>query len=403
MPSKMRRVLIISQYLPPDISGGGTRAFNYAQCLSQQNFDVTVITAHPHLHASVPKEYSRKLIHREQASGFKVIRVWIPSLLHSSALNRIILHFSFIVFSLLPLFSIKPDIIFASEPNLFSIIPAYIYAKLRGGKVIRVVDDLWPEVIYERGYTKSKVLKKILDNLAKFSYTYPKYILPLTEEAKQYIHEHYGIGEDKIIVMEHGVNTEIYTYQENKREDIFCLMYSGALVESYDFDLIIEAARKLRDKNIKFVIRGKGHLFSYLSQQKEKFHLDNLFTDMNIVPLEKLASILGTADVFLIPMKNEHTLNLSLPTKILEYQAIGRPIICCSSGAPGNYVERTKSGIRVNYGDLGGFMDAILKLKSDPQLCKMLGSNSRKNVEANLTFDKIGKRLSEIIEQTLVL
>ena len=71
--------------------------------------------------------------------------------------------------------------------------------------------------------------------------------------------------------------------------------------------------------------------------------------------------------------------------------------------SPGNYVERTKSGIRVNYGDLGGFMDAILKLKSDPQLCKMLGSNSRKNVEANLTFDKIGKRLSEIIEQTLVL
>ncbi len=144
MQSKKIQVLIISQYFPPDISGGGTRAFNYAQCLAQQNYDVSVITAHPHLHSAVPKKYRGKLINREKMGGFNVIRVCIPSLLHTSARNRIILHFSFILSSLLPIISIKPDVIFASEPNLFSIIPAYIYSKIRGGKVIRVVDDLWP-------------------------------------------------------------------------------------------------------------------------------------------------------------------------------------------------------------------------------------------------------------------
>ncbi len=55
--------------------------------------------------------------------------------------------------------------VFASEPNLFSIIPAFIYSKLRGSSVIRVVDDLWPEALYERGYVKSKLLKKFLDKL----------------------------------------------------------------------------------------------------------------------------------------------------------------------------------------------------------------------------------------------
>ena len=164
-----KKILIISQYFPPDISGGGTRAFNYAKCLSQQNFEVTVISAFPHLHANIPKKFRFKLLHKEKMDGFELIRVRVPSLLHTSARNRIILHLSFLISSMIPIFSIKPDVIFASEPNLFSIIPAFFYSKLSGGSVIRIVDDLWPEALYERGYVKSRLLKKFLDKLAKFS------------------------------------------------------------------------------------------------------------------------------------------------------------------------------------------------------------------------------------------
>ena len=178
----MKKILIISQYFPPDISGGGTRAYNYAKCLSK-NYDVTVITAFPHLHSKIPSAYSSHLIKKEKIDKIKVIRVRVPSLLHNSMRNRIFLHFSFLISSLLPLFSQKPDVIFASEPNLFSIIPAFFYSKLRSGKVIRVVDDLWPEVIYERGFFKSKFLQKFLNKLAYFSYDFPQYVLPLTEEA----------------------------------------------------------------------------------------------------------------------------------------------------------------------------------------------------------------------------
>ena len=205
-------VLIISQYFPPDISGGGTRAHNYAKCLVQQNYDVTVITAFPHLHNEVPKKYRKKIIVKEKMNGINLIRVFVPSLLHTTAKNRILLHFSYLLFSIFPIFSLKPDIIFSSEPNLFSIVPAYFYSKIRGGKIIRVVDDLWPEAIYERGYVKSKFLKKILDRLAKFSYEYPKYILPLTNDVKSLIQNSYNIKPEKIEVLGHGVDTNIFIF-----------------------------------------------------------------------------------------------------------------------------------------------------------------------------------------------
>ena len=396
-----KKILIISQYFPPDISGGGTRAFNYAKCLSQQNFEVTVISAFPHLHANIPKKFRFKLLHKEKMDGFELIRVRVPSLLHTSARNRIILHLSFLISSMIPIFSIKPDVIFASEPNLFSIIPAFFYSKLHGGSVIRIVDDLWPEAIYERGYVKSRLLKKFLDKLAKFSYTYAKFILPLTETGKQIIHNSYNIINDKIIVLGHGVDTNIFTHTEQTKKSDFILMYSGSFVESYDFDLIINAAKKLQDENIKFVLRGKGILLSYLQNEKKNKDLKNLLIDTEIVPLEYIAKKLAHADVFIVPMKNEIALNSTLPTKILEYQAIGRPIICCSDGAPGKYVEKTKSGIKTKYENLDEFIDAIQKLKSEPQLCKELGQNGKKYVDENLTFEKIGKTLSRYVEESM--
>ena len=396
-----KKILIISQYFPPDISGGGTRAFNYAKCLSQQNFEVTVISAFPHLHANIPKKFRFKLLHKEKMDGFELIRVRVPSLLHTSARNRIILHLSFLISSMIPIFSIKPDVIFASEPNLFSIIPAFFYSKLHGGSVIRIVDDLWPEALYERGYVKSRLLKKFLDKLAKFSYTYAKFILPLTETGKQIIHNSYNIINDKIIVLGHGVDTNIFTHTEQTKKSDFILMYSGSFVESYDFDLIINAAKKLQDENIKFVLRGKGILLSYLQNEKKNKDLKNLLIDTEIVPLEYIAKKLAHADVFIVPMKNEIALNSTLPTKILEYQATGRPIICCSDGAPGKYVEKTKSGIKTKYENLDEFIDAIQKLKSEPQLCKELGQNGKKYVDENLTFEKIGKTLSRYVEESM--
>ena len=400
---KKINVVVLSQYFPPDVSGGATRAFNYSKCLEQQNYNVTVITAHPHQHGPVPKNYRNKLTKKEKMGNLDLIRVWVPSLLHSSIKNSAILNFSFCFTSLFPLFSIKskPDVILAFEPNLFSIIPAYFYSKLRGGIVLRIVDDMWPELLYEQKILKSNFLRKFLTHLAKFSYNYSKHIIPLNSEVKEMIHELYEINNDKIDVISHGIDDTLFSFTEKKRQKVFTLMYSGSLVNSYDFDIILNAARKLKNKNIEFVIRGKGKLLSYLQEQKAKFQIDNLVINSDFVSIDQLSATLSKSDVFLVPMGKGHSLNTSLPTKILESQAIGRPIICCSSGAIGNYVQATKSGICVGEGDLDGFINAILKLESDEQLCQELGQNGRNSIEKNHKFEVIGKRLSSIIQKSL--
>ena len=178
-------------------------------------------------------------------------------------------------------------------------------------------------------------------------------------------------------------------------------MYSGALVESYDFDLFLNAIKKLKEKNFRFIIRGKGLLLEELKRKKKELDLNNLTIDSTIVDSEQITSTLSKADAFLVPMKDDYFLNLSLPTKILEYQALGRPIICCSNGSPGNYVKDTNSGISIPAENLSTLIDSIQSLESDQILCKTFGENGMNYVKKNLTFEKIGARLSELIEKPI--
>ena len=77
---------------------------------------------------------------------------------------------------------------------------------------------------------------------------------------------------------------------------------------------------------------------------------------------------------------------------------MGRPIICLSNGAPGNYVQNTNSGLKISSNNLSELINAIENLRSDHNLLKTLGENGVRYVNDNLTFTKIAKRLSILIE-----
>ena len=57
-----------------------------------------------------------------------------------------------------------------------------------------------------------------------------------------------------------------------------------------------------------------------------------------------------------------------MSSKLYEYQAVGKPIICCSNGIPGTYVEETKSGLVVSPGDYEALTQAVINLKANPNL-----------------------------------
>jgi len=395
------RVVIISQYFPPDVGGSATRAYNAAIGLRKKGCEVKVVTAFPHYpHGNISPNYRKKALKLEEMDGIKLIRVWIPSLPHNSVVNRMVMHFSFMVTSLFAIpFVGKVDIIWAANPNLFSFLPALVYSFVERKKIIRNVDDLWPEVFYDLGLVNSKLLRKLLDFLAWLSYTVPAAITPISPAYKPRIIKKYKINGNKIHVIEVGVSDAIVSsYRENEKNG-FTVMYSGILGVGYDFEEVLKAAELLREqKDVLFIIRGIGECEHDISSTIKRCGLDNVKLDTNFLSKSQLVSVLRSADVFLLPMKHAKAVEEGLPTKIFEYQALGKPIICSSHGEPATYINSTKSGLVVKPGDSEALAQAILRLYRDKKLAWELGENGRRYACQHLTCEKIGERLHKVFQ-----
>lgn len=396
--------LIIAQYFSPDIGGGSTRAYNSALALKMQGWDVTVVTAFPHYpHGNVPMKYNGKLMTLEEIKGLRVIRTWIPSIPHSSVRNRIILHSTFVLMSLFAMRYVRNlDIIFAMNPNLFSFYSAIIYRLIFRKKIIRNVDDLWPEVFYDLGIIKSSLVKRVLDVAAKISYQHSSCIIPVSAGYVTTLIHKYKIPIKKIVVIEHGVDLEKFQRKEEihfQRKGKRIVMYSGALAEGYDFENVLQAAKILDEESIHFIIRGTGSMFNQIVNKMKEYRLTNVEVSNTLLSAEDLVSLLNNADMFILPMNSTGVIDQGLPTKILEYQALGKPIICVSQGEPGRYVLESHSGLVVEPKKPQALAQAILKLASDDALSKRLGKNGHTHVVNSLTFDKIGKRLVEVIKR----
>jgi len=397
--TRFMRVLIIAQYFPPDMGGGSTRVSNVVKGLSSKGCEVKVVAAFPHYpHGKVPMKYRHKVIVPEKAGDVKVLRVWIPALPHDSIVNRFLLHLSFIVSSLLALpFVGEPDVIWAANPNLFCFFSALVYGLANGKPIVRNVDDLWPEVFYEMGIVRSKLMRILLDFLAKLSYIVPPAITPISAGYKRRIVEKYGVSAEKIHVIEVGVDSVESLVSDRREKSPFLVMYSGVLGVGYDFETVLKAAGSLSEyEDIVFLIRGVGELAPRLERLIEELNLVNVVLDTNFLPKAKLSALLHSADAFLLPMSSASFVDEGLPAKVFEYQAYGKPIICCSDGEPARYVEALRSGLVVKPGDPEAVAQAVLRLYRDRKLAYELGWNGWKHVSENLTSERIGERMYNV-------
>jgi colanic acid biosynthesis glycosyl transferase WcaI len=104
------------------------------------------------------------------------------------------------------------------------------------------------------------------------------------------------------------------------------------------------------------------------------------------------------ADALLLPLSGLENVERGISSKLYEYQAAGKPIICCSSGMPGRYVSETGSGIVVKPGDYEALAESILYLRDNPAIAEELGKYGREYVENNVSIDKIGSEMKNLFE-----
>jgi len=371
------------------------RAAELSRLWADDGHEVTVLTGFPnHPTGVVPQEYRRKL-HRlalhETYHGVEVVRTWLLPFPNRKAYERMLNYSSFCISSATTgVFLEKPDVVIASSPQLLVGLSGWWLARYNGVPFVFEVRDLWPESLAAVGVSSQKsALHRSLAKIAGFLYRSCDRLVVVTPVFKEYLVERWQVPEEKVFVVENGVETNVFSRlvpniairRELGAEEKFVVSYIGTLGAAHGLETLLEAAAHLRERapNILFVLVGEGAEKARIVSLARSRGLTNLrFVDQQ--PREKIPVYIAASDVCLVLLKRAELFKTVLPTKMLEFMSCARPVILGVDGHARKVMERANAGIFIAPEDPAALAEAVMRLATNPALCESLGRNGRQHI-----------------------
>lgn len=398
------KLLILTQYFPPEIGAPQNRLYELALRLQKKGVEVSVLTAMPNYpQMKIHQNYKGKCYCKETLNELKIHRAWIYVSQSKSIISRLLNYFSFVISAFfIGAFKLKKqDVLMVESPPLFLGITAYLLAKLKGAKLLFNVSDLWPESAEKLGIISNKFLLSMATKLEEFCYKKSSLISGQTQGIVNNISTRFP--NKNVYWLKNGVDINFYDVnkeiekegwknENNYSNEDFILFYGGIIGHAQGLEVILNAAKKLEEyKNIKFVLLGNGPEKEKLIKLRDELKLTNLrFFDA--VPKSEMQRIIMSTNATIIPLKRLDLFKGAIPSKIFENLALKKPIILGVEGeAEELFIKQGKCGVSFIPEDSEDLAKQILKLYNDRNLVVELGENGLKYVSENFNRDKIAE------------
>ena len=160
------------------------------------------------------------------------------------------------------------------------------------------------------------------------------------------------------------------------------VLWVGRLDPVKGLDLLIDAfATVARDSKAHLLLAGGGPIERHLIERIADHRLANRVRLLG--PRRDVASLLKTADVFVLPSRTE-----GLPNSLLEAMAVGCPIVTTDVPGCRDLINHRQSGLLVPYGDVDRLASSILQLITDKPLAAKLGTAAQAAIDQSWHIDQ---------------
>lgn len=233
----------------------------------------------------------------------------------------------------------KPDIII-NDLDAVSFSAPYKIASFYNCPMITEVRDLWPESIVSYGYLKEKsIIAKILYSEELKLYKKSDCIVYSMEGWYDYIEKKKWtkyIPKSKSLYINNGVDLELFNAnKENNHyddrdldnKDNFNIVYVGAIRKANNLGKLLDVAKSIDDKRIKFLIWGDGDELAELKSRVVHDGINNV-TFKGFVDKKYIPSIVSRSDLNIVHSSVSSVLQYGLSlNKMFDYLAAGKPIL----------------------------------------------------------------------------
>ncbi|MDQ2639064.1 MAG: glycosyltransferase family 4 protein [Pseudomonadota bacterium] len=282
------------------------------------------------------------------------------------------------------------DVIHAcNPPDLFFLIGAFY--RLFGKKFLFDHHDLNPE-LYLAKFGRKGLLYKVLVLLERLSFRTAQVSIATNESYRKIAIERGGMSPDKVFVVRSGPSLErmrqVPRDETLKQGRAFLVCYLGVMGKQEGVDDLLRAVRHIvRDQgrtDVHFGIIGGGTSLPELRRMAGDLDIADFVTFTGRVPDDIMLSYLNTADVCVNPDKPSVMNDLSTMNKIMEYMALGKPIVQFDLREGRHSAQQ--ASLYARCGDVQDFAAQILTLLGDPALRTEMGEFGRRRVLGHLQW-----------------
>lgn len=378
-----RHCMVVHAYYPI----GETRVERQAQVLRAQDIQVDVICQ------GRPGEPTHAIV-----DGVEVHRLLVKR--YVIGIGRLLEYLSFFVLAFIRLTSLhlrrRYNVVQVHNLPDFLVFVALI-PKLTGARVILDLHDLMPEFYVELFQQSPDSMPMHLVCWQEWlACRFASHVITVTELWRRTLVER-GVPAEKVSVVMNVADDRIF--HRDVAVDVpdddghFRLIYHGTIAQRHGLDLVLSAVDMVRRTapDVHLTLHGDGEYRRSLESLADKLGLqDHVRFSPNFVPTAELPGLLKRAHLAVVPYRNGVFTGGILPTKLMEYAALGIPAIASRTTAISAYFEDTM----VEFFTPDDFEDlarCILKLYRDRTRLAELAQNMEKfNEHYNWTAQSAG-------------
>lgn len=218
-----------------------------------------------------------------------------------------------------------------------------IVPKLFGARVLFEDRDLMPEFFSARsGRALNDPLVRAIALQEQLACKFADHVITVTEAWRQVLIAR-GVPPMKCSVVLNLADPRYFRAVALPREPRagLHLIYHGTFTARYGLDLLLRAVASVRAlPGLRVTLHGVGDTGDALKQLAVDLGVNDLVVfDEQFVPVRELPDLLRTADVGVVPYRTDTLTDLILPTKLLEYAAIGLPVLAARTTAMKTYFD----------------------------------------------------------------
>lgn len=221
--------------------------------------------------------------------------------------------------------------------------------RLLGASVVLDLHDLMPEFFAARTERAwSDPLVKLVRGQERLSCGFADQVITVSADWKQSLARR-GVPKSKITVVMNNADPRFFTPRSVSPDGQqgFELVYHGTFAHRYGVDLIVEAVGLLRSEipGLRAFLLGDGEYRSELAALIDRLDLAAVVEmSPSMLDVSELIPFLGTADVGVVPNRSNLFTDGLLPTKLMEYVAVGVPVVAARTPALESYFDDSMIG-----------------------------------------------------------